>query len=191
MGELLRAAKPSDAEQILAIYAPVVLTDSATFEIDPPTVEEMEQRITETLKTYPWLVIENDGRILGYAYASAHHVRVGYQWSVNASVYVDSNVHRQGYGRRLYDALFRVLRAQGYYTVFAGIALPNESSVRLHEALGFEPAGVHRNAGYKFGVWRDVGWWRLPLREYDTPARPRPFPDLQANGDFQKLLTAS
>jgi phosphinothricin acetyltransferase len=188
MGELLRAAIPSDANQILSIYAPVVLSDPATFEIDPPTLGEMRERITQTLKTYPWLIIEKDGRVLGYAYASAHRVRSGYQWSVDVSVYIDPQFHRHGYGRRLYNALFQILRAQGYYTVFAGIALPNESSVRLHEALGFEAVGVYRNVGYKFGAWRDVGWWRLPLREYDVPSLPRSFSDLQESGDLKKLM---
>lgn len=95
------------------------------------------------------------------------------------SVYVDPSVQRQGHGRKLYSALFEILRAQGYYTACAGIALPNDASVGLHEAMGFELVGVYGNVGYKLDRWIDVGWWALPLREYDaSPKPPRKFSEL-------------
>jgi phosphinothricin acetyltransferase len=177
----IRVAAPSDAEAIAAIYAPVVRETYISFELEPPTADEMRRRVVQTLERHPWLVHERDGQVLGYAYGSEHRSRAAYQWSVDASVYVDRRLQRAGVGRALYGVLFRLLRLQGYYGAYAGIALPNAASVGLHESLGFEPVGVYRAVGYKLGAWRDVGWWRLELRAPE--AEPRPplrFPELLA-----------
>lgn len=185
MSDTLRMATPADAADIQAIYAPVVRNTPISFEVEPPTVEEMRRRIVETLAQMPWLVVERDGAVVAYAYASPHRSRLAYQWSIDVSAYVAPQVHRCGYGRRLYTALFDLVRRQGYYTAYAGIALPNEASVGLHEAMGFKPVAVYRNVGYKLGRWHDVGWWALPLRDYDeTPAPPRPLPSLGADLSF-------
>lgn len=164
---MIRAAGPTDAAAIAAIYAPYVLDGYATFEQVPPDVAEMGARMSTGL---PWLVAERDGRVVGYAYAAPHHIRVGYRWSVNVSVYLAVPEQGQGTGRRLYDVLLPLLRDLGFVNAFAGVALPNEPSVCLHEAVGFTPVGVFRHAGFKQGAWRDVGWWQLALRE--TPAAP-------------------
>ena len=148
----------ADAEGILGIYAPIVRETPISFEFEPPTVEEMQRRIQATLRDLPWLVSELAGKIVGYAYASRHHERAAYQWSVDVSVYVAADHRRQGVGKSLYTALLGILQDLGYYTAFAGIALPNPGSVALHELMGFQPVGVYHKAGYKLGAWHDVGW---------------------------------
>lgn len=186
---MIRVATPADADQVSIIYAPIVRDTVISFELQSPAPDEMRQRITRTLTTFPWLVFEDRGRLAAYAYASRHRERSAYQWSVDVSVYVEPGARRRGLGRRLYQALLGILRAQGFYTALAGIALPNRASVGLHEALGFEPIGVYRNVGYKLGGWRDVGWWALALRAYDpSPRPPRPFAGLRATSELEQLL---
>jgi phosphinothricin acetyltransferase len=114
--------------------------------------------------------MEHEGRVAGYAYASRHRERRAYQWSVDVSCYVHRDFRRRGAGQRLYRRLLAILRRQGFFNAYAGIALPNEASVRLHERMGFRPIGVYANVGYKQGGWRDVGWWGLAL------AAPKPEP---------------
>jgi L-amino acid N-acyltransferase YncA len=143
--------------------------------MQPPTVEEMRARIEGTLATHPWLVDEREGRVAGYAYASTHRSREAYQWSVDVSCYVHPGAHRQGIGAALYRVLLKVLRRQGFQSAYAGIALPNPASVRLHESVGFTPVGVYRQSGYKLGAWRDTGWWQCSLGEAAAnPAPPVP-----------------
>ncbi len=134
----------------------------------------MAGRIQSVLALAPWLVCAGpDGHLQGYAYASRHHERAAYRWSVDVAVYISAAHHRRGVGRALYETLFSLLRLQGFYVAHAGITLPNAGSVGLHEALGFEPVGVYPAVGWKFGAWHDVGWWRLPLQDLvPTPAPP-------------------
>jgi len=173
--QMIRLATVRDAPACLRIYAPVVEQTVISFEIEVPAVEEMERRIADTLVQFPWLVLEEAGEVQGYAYGGIHRKRPAYQWSVEVSVYVAAEARGRGVGRRLYTALFDLLRRQGYATAFAGIALPNEGSVGLHEAMGFVPIGVFRNIGFKFGRWVDVGWWQLQLQELPSqPAAPLP-----------------
>jgi phosphinothricin acetyltransferase len=137
----------------------------------------MRSRIQSTLQRLPWLVsLDANGDINGYAYASRHRERPAYQWCVDTTAYVRQDIHGQGVGRRLYTVLFDELVRLGYYQAFAGIALPNDPSVGLHEALGFRALGVYRRVGYKLGRWHDVGWWQKPLREPSSePAPPQAF----------------
>ena len=173
MAATIRLAGEDDAEQILEIYAPFCRDTPVSFETQPPTLYEMRERIAKVLKSHPWLVCDESGRILGYAYASPHRERAAYAWSVDVSVYVREGHRRGGVGRALYTALFELLKLQGYYKALAGTTLPNPGSVGLHQAMGFEPVGVYRNIGYKCGAWRDVAWWQLVLREGDgTPPEP-------------------
>lgn len=182
---MIRIATQEDAESMSVIYTPIVRDTYISFELTPPGVEQMRERINATLPTLPWLVYEEEGSVLGYAYASRHRERPGYQWSVDVSVYVGAGAQRRGIGRRLYRVLLEILRAQGYYTALAGIALPNGASVGLHRRMGFEPVGVYKNVGHKLGAWRDVGWWALALREYDSdPLPPIRFSEL-LRGEFQ------
>ncbi len=176
MSVKIRVAMPSDGEAVAAIYAPIVRDTAISFEIVPPTAEAMTGRITRTLATHPWLVAERDGQVSGFAYAGLHRERAAYRWSVDVSAYVDAGARRTGIGRALYTPLFAILRAQNYRSAFAGIALPNEASVGLHEAMGFMPLGVYRNVGFKHGAWRDVGYWQLDLSGTpDAPQEPIPF----------------
>jgi len=165
MSDILRLATEDDAAPIQAIYAPCVRETVISFEMEPPTVEEMRRRIAATLPRYPWLVCERGGEIAGYVYASSHRARAAYQWSVEVTAYVHVDHRRKGVGQALYTSLLRLLTLQGYYNAYAGIALPNPASVRLHESVGFQPIGVYHAVGYKHGGWHDVGWWERALAE--------------------------
>jgi L-amino acid N-acyltransferase YncA len=143
----IRLATPADTTPILAIYTPIVQETVISFELEPPTLDEMAQRISQTLLRWPWLVAEDSSGLVGYAYASQHRTRTAYQWSVDVSAYVRPDLHRRGIGRALYAVLLRLLPLQGYYNAYAGIALPNPASVGLHEAMGFRPvASTARSA---------------------------------------------
>lgn len=187
----IRIATIEDAEAILAIYRPIVEQTVISFEFAPPTHEEMERRITTTLPNYPWLVAEQDGDILGYVYGSRHSERAAYQWSANVSVYVAAAARRRGIGRALYTSLFELLRLQGIYSVYAGITLPNEGSVGIHEAMGMRLVGVYELVGHKMGGWYDVGWWQMPLRERTGAPQPLiPFRELPRDAAWHAALAA-
>lgn len=169
----IRVATPSDAEAITVIYSPIVANTSISFELTPPTVEEMRGRIVKTLADLPWLVsVDAQGSVNGYVYASKHRERPAYQWSVDVTAYVREDARGRGIGKGLYQALFAELVTQGYFQAFAGIALPNDGSVALHESVGFEPIGVYRKVGFKLGAWHDVGWWQKELRVPSDPVAP-------------------
>ncbi len=168
----IRIATREDAAAVLAIYAPFVRETGVSFEYEPPSVDQMRARIVDSLVERPWLVCERGDQVLGYAYATHHRSRIAYQWTVETSVYVSPSHHRCGVGRGLYHALLPILKLLGYWNALAGITLPNAASVGLHESLGFKPIGVYPAVGYKFGVWHDVGWWSLRLRDDAEPPRP-------------------
>jgi L-amino acid N-acyltransferase YncA len=164
-----------DAAACAAIYAPSVTDGVASLEEIAPDAAELARRIADVTARYPWLIAELDGVIAGYAYASQHRARAAYRWSADVTVYVSDAHHRRGVGRALYLRLFELLVQQGYYEAGAGITLPNDASVGLHESLGFRPVGVYRNIAFKFGAWRDVGWWQKTLRRHEpdtSPAEP-------------------
>lgn len=172
----IRVATVDDAAAIAEIYAPYVRDTAISFELVPPDAREMAARIAKTVPAYPWLVCEFEGRVIGYAYGSRFAERAAYGWSVTVGIYVARGTHRRGVGRALYAVLLAVLRLQGYHAIFGGITLPNPSSVGLHEASGFSPVGIYREAGFKLGRWHDVGWWGLRFAAPDgEPAAPRPF----------------
>ena len=160
---MIRPATPLDAEAIAAIYNPYVTGTVISFETAPVTAGEMAGRIRTTLAAHPWLVLEEDGSILGYAYAGPWKAREAYRFSVETTVYVAHGHARKGIGRSLYAALLAELRTRGFHTALAVIALPNEASVALHEAFGFRQAGLTPQVGWKGGRWVDVGYWALLL----------------------------
>ncbi len=171
----IRDADPSrDADACAAIYAPQVLASPTSFEESPPSADEMAGRIASLSATHPWLVAERAGDLLGYAYACRHRERPAYRWSADVSAYVAEGQRRQGVGRHLYENLLERLRVQRFRTACAGITLPNDASVALHERMGFVPVGVYRKIGWKSGEWRDVGWWQLDLDPdaAEPPAEP-------------------
>jgi L-amino acid N-acyltransferase YncA len=174
----IRLATPSDAPAVLRIYAPVVTETAISFEEQPPSADEMAQRIDDVTREFPWLVATSAGEVVGYAYASRHRVRAAYRWDVDVSAYVDSKWRGRGIASALYRRLFDIVLRQNFVNAFAGITLPNAASVGLHESLGFKAIGTYRNAGFKQGRWWDVGWWQLQLR--DLPATPQPLRTLAA-----------
>lgn len=165
MEPLIRFAQPEDAAEIAGIYAPYVLETTVTFEYRVPEISEMARRIEEISRDFPYLVYISDGKIEGYAYASRHHERAAYGWDAELSVYVDRKNRKSGIGSALYKALLNLIGAMGYYTAYAAIALPNEDSVRFHEALGFSPVCTFYKTGNKFGRWLDVLWMDKRLKE--------------------------
>lgn len=176
MSLVIRTATPDDAAAVQAIYAPVVRDTAISFETEPPSVDEMRERIRTTLQRFPWLVALDDaGQVCGYVYAGRYAERAAYRWSVTVTVYVRADQRGRSVGRALYLELLAQLKGLGYAMAYGGITLPNEGSVGLHEAVGFTRVGVYRNAGYKLGRWHDVGWWQCELQRPDPPPEPRPF----------------
>ncbi|WP_107979688.1 arsinothricin resistance N-acetyltransferase ArsN1 family B [Pseudoduganella sp. UC29_71] len=159
----IRPAAAADAAAIAAIYNHYVATTTISFEEQPVSVEEMAGRIGTVSAKLPWLVCEQDGIVMGYAYATPWRVRSAYRFSVESSVYVSPEHPRKGVGSRLYRALIDELRARGLHMVIGGIAQPNEASVALHEAMGFRKVAHFAEVGMKFGRWIDVGYWELKL----------------------------
>lgn len=176
----IRLATAADAAGMLEIYAPFVSSTSITFETEVPALAAFENRIRQYMEFCPWLVAEDKGRIAGYAYAYRHRERTAYQWSVECSVYIHPDYLRKGIASRLYNALFPILRLQGFRNVYAVINLPNDQSVALHERLGFRYFATYEQVGYKLGKWKNVGWWRLILGEFgENPAAPIPFSQVE------------
>lgn len=174
---LIRHAEPErDSAACAAIYAPLVSASATSFEDVPPDAAVFARRIEAVSARYPWLVAEVDGAVAGYAYASPHRERAAYRWAVESAVYIGADHRGRGVGKRLYTALFELLARQGLRTVCAGVTLPNDASVALHESCGFEPVGIYRRIGYKHGRWHDVGWWQLelPAEDGDHPRDPGP-----------------
>jgi len=173
----IRDADPArDATDCAAIYAPHVEGSAVSFEERAPSAEEMAARIEHYAATHAWLVAEREAKVVGYAYATAFNERPAYRWSASVSVYVAEGERGAGVGRGLYTALFERLRERGFRMACAGVTLPNEASVTLHEKFGFEPVGVNREIGWKHGAWRDVGWWQLELAPAGDGPPPEPLP---------------
>ena len=161
---LIRDATPErDAAACAAIYAPYVTDSVISLEEDAPSEHEFARRIEQTTRTHPWIVAQDESEVIGYAYATRHRERGSYRWATDVTVYIANRHHRRGVGRALYETLFELLVAQGFRIACAGVTLPNEASVGLHESLGFRPVGVYRDIGFKHGAWWDVGWWQLSL----------------------------
>jgi L-amino acid N-acyltransferase YncA len=161
----IRRATEGDAAALAAIYRPYVEKTATSFETVPPAADEMRERIAKSLAHWDWLVAEEGGHCVGYAYGSSHRARAAYRYSVEVSAYLQPSHQQQGLGKRLYTALFDSLAVRGYCNALAGIALPNEPSVRLHRSVGFEPIGVFHAVGRKFGRWHDVAWYERRLRD--------------------------
>jgi L-amino acid N-acyltransferase YncA len=175
----IRVATPEDAAACAGIYAPFVRDTRVTFEEEVPSPQGMEGRIRKVLATHPWLVLDHEGVAVGYAYGSVNRDRRAYRWGTDTTIYLAEGQTGKGYGRRIYEVLLAILKAQGFVTAYAGIALPNEASVRLHESLGYGPVALYPGAGFKSGAWHDVGWWALDLNDRLTPPlEPIAFPDL-------------
>lgn len=162
---MIRQATPADAAAIVAIYNHYVLTTTVTFEEQAVTMAQMAERIAQVQADgLPWLVLEQNGEVLAYAYATKWRVRTAYRFSVESTVYVKDGITGKGIGSQLYQQLLAELKALGLHLVIGGITLPNEKSVALHEKFGFEKCGHFQQVGFKFEQWRDVGYWQKLLQ---------------------------
>jgi L-amino acid N-acyltransferase YncA len=160
---MIRQARPEDAEAICRIYNHYVINTVITFEEEPISLEEMKDRIVKVTRTLPWLVWEEDGIVKGYAYATNWMTRSAYRFSVESTIYLQRDFIGRGLGRKLYASLISELRNRSLHCVIGVIALPNESSVALHERLGFQKVAHFKEVGWKFSQWIDVGSWQLIL----------------------------
>lgn len=179
---VIRMAVPADAQALLDIYTPYVENTAITFEYDVPSVEEFTSRIEHTLKKYPYLVAEENGKILGYAYASPFHDRPAYDWAVETSIYVDQKIKHRGIGRKLHDALENALRDQGILNMNACIAYPPEedehldkNSVEFHAHMGYRLVGEFYKCGYKFNRWYNMVWMEKLIGEHLSDQKPPKF----------------
>lgn len=161
---MIRPASSTDAQAIAAIYNPYVRDTTISFEEAPVSAAEMATRIAKVTTDFPWLVWEEEGVVLGYAYATTWRARHAYRFAVETAIYLASGRHGQGRGATLYRALLSELRQRGFHSALGCLALPNDPSIRLHEKLGFRKVGHMSEAGWKFGAWVDVGFWELHLQ---------------------------
>ncbi|MBI3233042.1 MAG: N-acetyltransferase, partial [Bacteroidetes bacterium] len=177
---------------VLAIYKHYVDHTIISFEYEAPSFEEYVERIKTNTSNYPWLVCSCDNKIIGFAYGSTHRYRTAYQWSPESTIYIAPDFHTKGIGRILYETLFSLLKLQGYYNVFAGVALPNEKSIGFHLAIGFEEIGIFKKVGYKHGNWHDTHWFQLNLtKNILNPSTPKSLNEVAASSTFQTLLTTA
>jgi L-amino acid N-acyltransferase YncA len=188
----VRVANASDARQILEIYTPYILGSAFTFETEVPSEAEFKERMHKYLHARPWLVCTLDGSVISYVYASGHRERVAYQWCCESSVYTKKDFQGMGIGQELYKVLFLILKMQGYRNIYAGITLPNEPSIKLHEKCGFTHFATYDNIGYKLGEWKNVGWWKLSVNHYDRkPSPPIAFGEMDPIQFNEIFITAS
>ncbi len=171
---MLRMATKADVPAILSIYAPYVLHSTATFEYDVPTQAEFMQRFQTITAQYPWLVWEEDGEILGYAYASAPYSRAAFAWCAEPSIYLRQDARGRGIGKRLYGALEAILKKQGYYVLYALITEENRESIRFHEGLGYKIRAEFPDCGMKFHRWLGLVWMEKRLNSVEIPTK---YPD--------------
>lgn len=168
----IRSAHPADAPALLDIYAPYVEHTRVTFEYDVPTPDDFADRIRRTLTGYPYLVAEENGILVGYAYASPFKERAAYGWSAETTIYVSEKRQRAGIGRALYTALEAWLAKQNVCNLYACIAFPNPSSIAFHESFGYRRAAHFTSSGYKQGMWVDIVWMEKELCPHEIPPKP-------------------
>jgi len=168
----LRYATIEDNYDILMIYEYYVLNTAITFECNVPTIAEMNDRMKNIQKKYPFLVALVDNNIVGYTYASDFRYKEAYQWSAESTIYLNKDSTGKGIGKILYQKLIDILKIQGYYNLFGGIALPNDPSIELHLKLGFTKIGTYKNIGYKHGHWHSTQWYQLVLNPYQNEPKP-------------------
>lgn len=182
----------TDANDVLAIYKYYVEHTYISFEYEAPSIEEFTQRIQVNTEKYPWLVCLYKNKIIGFAYGSTHRYRTAYQWSPESTIYLAVDFHTKGIGRILYNTLFEILKIQGYFNVFAGIALPNNNSIGFHQAMGFEEIGIFKNVGYKHGNWHDTHWFQLSLNEHTLePKNPIELKEVLLKDEFAIILNSA
>lgn len=185
----IRLVEEFDVDPMLNIYGPVVENTATSFEYRVPSHEEFWTRIINNLETRPWLVCEIGNMVAGYAYASQHRVRSGYDWCSEVSVYVNPRFQRRRVGKALYISLLEVLGLLGCRNAYAVITLPNAPSIEFHRAMEFRYLTVYRAIGYKLEKWHDVEWWQFNFPQTGTPSYPLKFGDVKELSQYQKALT--
>lgn len=183
---MIRIARKSDIPAILEIYAPYILTSTATFEYDVPSLAEFSQRFQSITARFPWLVWEEDGRILGYAYASAPYERAAFSWCAEPSVYLRPEAKGRGIAAKLYGALEEILKMQGFQVLYALITEENRESLRFHEKCGYRRSVTFPDCGFKFGRWLGLVWMEKRLKIVQTPSEP-PIPWLSIVENAEKF----
>lgn len=172
----IRQATVQDVPRILEIYAPYVENTAISFEYTVPSLGAFTQRFLEITARFPWLVWEEKGVVLGYAYGSLPFERAAYQWCAEASIYLCPEARGKGIGKKLYGELEQLLQQQGYKKVYAIITTANEDSIAFHRAAGYRHTATMPNCGFKIGVWYGTVWMEKELNTWDTPPRkPVPF----------------
>lgn len=165
-----RSATRSDIPDILNIYAPFIKNTTVTFEYEIPSIEEFTARFEKITAEFPWLVCEEDGRIIGYAYASHAFTRAAFRWDADLSVYILPEYQNRGIGKEFYRLLEKELYDLGYHNIYALITGENKKSCRFHQVLGYELLGTLPSTGFKHGTWLDLYWYGKRLREKDAPS---------------------
>lgn len=173
MKATIRPAERRDVPGILEIYAPFILHTAVTFEEIVPDEESFWKRIQEIMEELPYLVCEIDGRIAGYAYASAYRSRASYRWSKEVSVYIHPDFHRRKVADALYTSLNEIIKYQGIANLLAIITLPNQPSVSFHEYFGYRKSGEFSKVGFKLDQWQNVGWFELFLQDETLAPRQK------------------
>ncbi|ASW43288.1 GNAT family N-acetyltransferase [Clostridium isatidis] len=160
---MIRLVKLTDAKDIVDIYNYYILNTNITFEEEELTIKEMEKRIREKTKKYPWLVYEEDKKVLGYAYLSQWKERSSYRYSCEASIYLHKDYKGKGLGTKLYEELLKLAKEINMHIIISGITIPNEASIKLHERLGFEKVAEFKEVGFKNNSWLNVGYWQKKI----------------------------
>ena len=169
---MIRIATEKDVAAMLAIYTPYVENTTYSFEYVPPTLEQFSQRFTKYTRQCPWLVWEEDGKVLGYAYASLPFERAAYAWCAEVSIYLAPEIHGHGIGRKLYAAVEEILWRQGYRTIYSLITSENTGSLAFHEKVGYRYCTEFPGCGLKFGKWLGVIWMEKRSKAVDIPDSP-------------------
>ncbi len=186
----VRLASPDDGPACATIYAPYVTGTAVSFELVPPDGPEIADRIARTIVRTPWVVVELDGVVRGFAYAGRFRDRPAYDWAAETTVYVDRAFQGRGLGRAAMRAILAILRLQGFHSAIAGVTLPNPASVSLHLRLGFERVGLFEDAGWKDGAWHGVEFFALRLSPREAAPGPiRPLPELAGSGELGRALS--
>lgn len=183
----IRLATIKDAKDILNIYSFYVENTNISFEYEIPSLEEMENRICNTLKNYPYIIATVHNKVIGYAYASAYHSRKAYDWDCELSIYVDEAYHGQNVAKTLYETLINILKIMNIQNVYACIVHPNVKSEAFHHRLGFKDVGIFTKSGYKFGKWHDVIWMEKAIGNYKEVKSVIKFSQLSKN-DIEACL---
>lgn len=188
----IRLIQDTDSQGVLAVYKPYIENTAITFEYDVPESAAFLERIKNVTAGYPWLVCLENNEVIGYAYASKYRDRVAYQWAAESAIYLKEGAHRKGIARILYEALFQILRLQGYTNLYAIITLPNVKSVGFHQAMGFQEIGIFRNVGYKMNKWHDVIWFEKQLTAHlDNPAIPTKMEEILTHEAVTSIIEAA